>query len=298
MKLSNQTSLIERNLGLKGAFDVLSEAGFDAFDFSAYFPEYMDDTHDKAFYEEIKKYAEDKGVYFNQAHGPATSSFVDEEETKKRYKEIVATIKNASYIGAETIIIHPCQHLDYYEKGNAEKLFEINMKFYSSLIPYCEEYGIKVAVENMWQYPGMISHSTCSRPDEFIRYVDELNSDSIVACLDIGHTMLCNELPHEFIRKLGGKRLKNLHVHDVEANTDAHTLPFFGIIDWDKVMEALADINYTGDLTYEANGFIKQPGRSWEEKSKPVELYPHYLKLMAETGRYLISKFETNSKNE
>ena len=50
------------------------------------------------------------------------------------------------------------------------------MKFYKSLIPYCEEYGIKVAVENMWQYPGMISHSTCSRPEEFIRYIDELDS--------------------------------------------------------------------------------------------------------------------------
>jgi len=45
-----------------------------------------------------------------------------------------------------------------------------------------------------------------------------------------------------------------------EANNDAHTLPFFGIIDWEKVMEALADINYTGDLTYEANGFYKTTG--------------------------------------
>jgi len=296
MILSNQSSIFERNLGLKGAIDVLSEAGFDAIDFSTYFPEYMDETHDKAFYEEIKKYAEDKGIYFNQAHGPDTSSYKDEEETKKRYKEIVATIKNASYIGAETIIIHPCQHLYYCEEGNPEKLFEINMKFYKSLIPYCEEYGIKVAVENMWQYPGMISHSTCSHPEEFIRYIDELDSDSIVACLDIGHAMLCNEQPHEFIRKLGGKRLKNLHVHDVEANNDAHTLPFFGIIDWEKVMEALADINYTGDLTYEANCFIKQPDRNWGAKPKPVELYKDYAKLMERTGRYLIERFEELKK--
>lgn len=296
MILSNQSSIFERSLGLKGAIDVLSEADFDAIDFSTYFPEYMDETYDKAFYEEIKKYAEDKGVYFNQAHGPDTSSFMDEEETKKRYKEIVATIKNASYIGAETIIIHPCQHLYYCEEGNPEKLFEINMKFYKSLIPYCEEYGIKVAVENMWQYPGMISHSTCSRPEEFIRYIDELDSDSIVACLDIGHAMLCNEQPHEFIRKLGGKRLKNLHVHDVEANNDAHTLPFFGIIDWEKVMEALADINYTGDLTYEANCFIKQPDRNWGAKPKPVELYKDYAKLMERTGRYLIERFEELKK--
>jgi len=44
--------------------------------------------------------------------------------------------------------------------------------------------------------------------------------------------------------------------------------------------------------------FIRQQDRNWGAKPKPVELYPHYLKLMAETGRYLISKFETYSKNE
>ena len=53
-----------------------------------------------------------------------------------------------------------------------------------------------------------------------------------------------------------------------EANNDAHTLPFFGIIDWEKVMEALADINYTGDLTYEANGFYKTTGQELGCKTK------------------------------
>lgn len=296
MKLSNPTSYFERNIGLKGTVDLLSEAGFDAIDFSAYFPEYMDDTYDKAFYTEIKKYAQSKGVYFNQAHGPDTSSFVDEEKTKQRFIETVNTLKHASYLGVETIVVHPCQHLLYCEDGNPEKLFEINMDFYGRLIPYCEEYGIKVAVENMWQYPGMISHSTCSKPDEFIRYVDELNNDSIVACLDLGHTMLCNEQPHEFIKKLG-KRLTNLHVHDVEANNDAHTLPFFGIIDWEKVMKALAEIDYKGDLTYEANAFVKQPDRNWGAKPKPKELYLAYAQLMEKTGRYLIGRFEEYKKN-
>ena len=73
------------------------------------------------------------------------------------------------------------------------------MKFYRRLLPYCEEYGIKIAVENMWQYPGMISHSTCSRPEEFIQYVDGISSQWAVACLDIGHTVLVREQPDEFI---------------------------------------------------------------------------------------------------
>lgn len=279
MKLSTSTSRIERNFGMKKAIKMLAEAGFDAIDFSTFFEEYYTEVHDKSYYLDIKKYAEDNGIYFNQAHGPDGSSFLDEEENKKRYNEVLVTMKNASYVGAETIIIHPCQHLEYHLEGNSEKLFEYNIKFYKSLIPYCEEYGIKVAVENMWQYPKMISHSTCSRPEEFIRYVDEIGSPWIVSCLDIGHCMLCREQPDEFIKKMDF-RLTNLHVHDVDGIEDLHTLPFFGITDWHSVMKALKEIGYKGDLTYEANGFLVD---------KPLELYPQYLKLMTETGRYLIS---------
>lgn len=282
MKLSTATSILERTFGLKGAIDMIAGAGFDAIDFSAGFEEYQTDTYNKEYYLEIKKYAESKGVYFNQAHGPDGSSYKNPEANKKRYEEVIQTMKHASYVGAETIIIHPCQHLNYYEEGNAEILFEYNMNFYKSLIPYCEEYGIKVAVENMWQYPKMISHSTCSRPEEFIRYIDELNSPWLVTCLDLGHAVLCREQPDEFIKKLGS-RLTNLHVHDVDGTNDNHTLPYFGITDWDKVMVALKAVDYKGDLTYEANGFLKD---------KPLELFPGYLKLMENTGRFLIGKFE------
>ena len=86
------------------------------------------------------------------------------------------------------------------------------MEFYRSLIPYCEEYNIKVALENMWQYPRTISHSTCSRPAEFVKYMDELNNPCFVACLDVGHAMLVKEKPDDMIRALGGQRLQALHM--------------------------------------------------------------------------------------
>lgn len=290
MKLSTTTGYLEKTFDFKKAIDLIADAGYDAIDFTSHTKEeFYTDVHNKSFYTELKKYANDKGLYFNQAHGPDGSSFLSEERTKKRFDEIVCSMKNASYLGAETIIVHPCQHLKYCEKGVPEMLFEYNMGFYRKLIPYCEEYNIKVAVENMWQYPKMISHSTCSRPDEFIRYVDELNNDSIVACLDIGHTMLVREQPDDFIRKLGNKRLTNLHIHDVDGTEDLHTLPFFGITDWESVMGALAEIDYKGDLTYEADGFLRD---------KPTELLPDYTKLMSATGRYLIKIFNEKRSKE
>lgn len=282
MKLSNKTGSLMNRFGIAKAVDMLIDAGFDAIDFT--FPDkgYEMLSSDKGFYTELRKYVESKGVYFNQSHAPAPSSLMDEMETNRMFNVITSTMQRASFLGVKNIVVHPCQHLLYVEKGVPEKLFEYNMDFYRRLIPYCEEYGIRVAIENMWQYPGMISHSTCSRASEFIRYIDELNNDCIVGCLDIGHAMLVREMPDKFIRELGNKRLQCLHVHDVDGISDLHTLPYLGIIDWRSVMEALKEIDYKGEFTFEADNILA---------GKPDSLVPQYLKLMEQTGRYLIEKF-------
>lgn len=162
MKLSNETGSLMNRFGIVKAVNMLIDAGFDAIDFT--FPDkgYEMLSTDKGFYTELRKYVESKGGYFNQSHAPAPSSLMDELETNRMFNVITSTMQRASFLGVKNIVVHPCQHLPYVEKGVPEKLFEYNMDFYRRLIPYCEEYGIRVAIENMWQYPGMISHSTCS----------------------------------------------------------------------------------------------------------------------------------------
>ncbi len=287
MKLSTTTDRLQEKFGIYKAIDILSDAGYDAIDFSQFDKEIYSAEYGKEYYLEIRKYAEDKGLFFNQSHAPFGSSFEDEEKTKKRFEEIVMAIKRASYLGIKNIIVHPCQHLKYDVEGNPEKLFEYNMEFYKKLIPYCEEFDIRVALENMWQYTGMINHSTCSRPEEFVRYLDGLNNDCFVACLDIGHATLVREDIGDFVKKLGNKRLQCLHVHDVDGTNDSHTLPYFGSVNWEKVMKALADIDYKGDLTFEADSFMD---------NKPDILLPDCAKLMAKTGKQLVSQFENFQK--
>ena len=54
-------------------------------------------------------------------------------------------------------------------------------------------------------------------------------------------------------------------------------------------MKALAQIDYSGDFTYEAGNFMNK---------KPVELIPAGYEYMAKTGRYLINKFEEYRKEQ
>lgn len=290
MLLSASTSMFYPYFSCEEIVELMSQAGFDAMDFSFHISEafYGEETDSEAFKERflrLKAMAEEKNMCFNQGHAPCGSSFVDEARTRRRFEDIVRSIRNASYLGIHTLVVHPAQHLPYCEDGVPERLFEMNVEFYNRLKPYCQEYHVKIAVENMWQQPAglKIDHSTCSRPEEFIRYVDALDSNWFVACLDIGHAALVSEDPAAFIRQLGAKRLKTLHVHDVDGIFDTHTLPYQGIINWDKVTAALKEIGYEGDLTFEATGFLS---------NVPGSLRLSGARFMVDTGRYLIKKIK------
>ncbi len=289
MKLSTTTSYPARFISLEKAIDLIANAGYDAVDFSQFDDFIYNVKPDKKYYTELRKYTEDKGLFFNQSHAPFASSYKDEAKTKVRFTEITEAMQKAAWLGIPNIIVHPCQHITYAENGSPEFLFEYNMEFYNKLVPYCEEYGINVALENMWQRTGFINHSTCSTPEEFVRYIDELNNPCFVACLDIGHSALVREDIEKFIKTLGKKRLKCLHVHDVDGENDNHTLPFYGNIMWDKVTTALAEIGYTGDLTFEADCFLE---------NLPTELYGDGISFMQKVGRYLVNDFNKKLMGE
>lgn len=283
MKISTQTGSHMKYFSDKEIVDMLFDAGFDAIDYSFFDvqrcnPDISDEDYKKRF-TELKKYAEDKGLYFNQSHAPHPSSLIDEAFTKRRFDELVTSIKNSSYLGVRNIIIHPLQHLRYYTNENTEALYEMNLEFYARLIPYCMEYNITMCTENMWQCYGnsqKIWDSTCSRAEEFIRYVDGVNSPYLKACVDIGHTVLVGENPVRMLESLGD-RVAALHVHDNDGIHDSHTLPFHGIIMWKEVAKALKNINYQGEITLETEGFFL--------KDMPKETYPEATKYMADVTK-------------
>ncbi len=286
MLLSTTTSAISRYRSLEETINILKSAGFDAYDLT-----FCSLPDDHAFFGEsrmemakkLKDEAEKIGIVCNQAHAPFPSGVGDAEKDEKIFDSIVKSMEVAAYLGAKIIVVHPIQHLPYLE--NAEELFNINMNFYKRLLPYAKEYGIKIATENMfqWHYNASVClDSTCSRPKEFIRYVDEINDPYLVACVDIGHAGLVDVDPCDMIRRLS-HRVACLHVHDNNKIHDHHTLPYLGKIDWNGVTEALREINYAGDFTYEADSFLA---------TFPRDLHPSCEKLMHDVGRHLIEKIK------
>jgi len=134
MKLSSNLIRFHNELGLKNTIDIFSDAGFEGIDFNCDLEEYYTDAHDEAFYRNIKKYAEEKGIVFAQTHAPFGSSFLDAEKTKMRFEQIVKSMKHSSWLGADMIVIHPCKHIDYKENNNYDLMMEYNLEFYKKLV--------------------------------------------------------------------------------------------------------------------------------------------------------------------
>lgn len=273
MKLATNVIRFYHTFGIEKTIDIFAEAGFDGIDFNSDLQEYYDDTHDKEFYKNLRKYAEDKGICFSQAHAPFASVFEDKEQTQKRFFEIVKGMEHSAILGAEMIVVHASNHLDVSNVENYEALFESDMNLYTKLIPYAEEFGIKIAIENI---NGAITRT----PEWLIKLYDELNNDVFCVCFDVGHGNVTGVDPAEAIRKIGS-RIKCTHIHDNDGLGDQHTLPFSGTIDWDSVMKAFADISYNGDLSYEAGLFVR---------NNPKELMVESAKYMAKVGKFLIGK--------
>ena len=129
MLLSSNMIRVHTTFGMRGTFDAFANAGIQGIDFNNDVAEYCTDEHDEQFYRDLGDYARSKGVAICQAHASFPTSYVEEDKSAKRFEEVVQGMKNAAYLGAPMITVHPCCHLDYAVEGNPEKLFEYNLDY-------------------------------------------------------------------------------------------------------------------------------------------------------------------------
>jgi len=282
MKLVTTTHLLEERFGLKAAIRMIKDAGFDGYDCSLFesmkpgkplaLTAYLEYAH------ELRDYADKIGIPCTQTHAPYPSLLTIEDIDNVVETQLKA-IEISAILGAEIIVIHPASCTDV--RGNFDHL-------YSKLIPRAEELGIKIATENMFtssKQTHELIPAACGTVDEFCSYVDYAKSKYFTACLDIGHSELKKmEGAVRFINGMGSERISALHIHDNNGISDQHVMPFAGKINWDEVTRALAQIDYKGNFTFEADTTAD---------NYPDELLAGWLRLLYKTGHHLINKIES-----
>lgn len=198
-----------------------------------------------AFARRLKKIGLDNGIVCNQSHAPFPSSCPEIRSYLKRAIECTAEA------GGEICVIHP----------DNNKSAEENAEMYLELLPFAREHNVKIATENMWNWDSEKDEAcfaACATPESFVKHVDAVNDDFLVACLDIGHAEMrgAGQGAANTARALG-HRLQALHIHDNDKWHDSHQIPFSMSIDFAAVVRALKDIGYKGWFTLEADNYLK-----------------------------------------
>ena len=275
MLLSVESYEICRWLGEEVAFALLKKAGFDACDYSFYEgakhlgEDYMDEAR------RTKEALDKAGLICNQAHAPYELREGETFDTSsENYLQIVRSLEYAAFLGEKNIVVH------FIVTQDRENTYSVNQQYFKTLIPFCEKFGIRIAAENDFERRNGEKLPVLNDPDLLQQFVRDLQSDYVVACVDIGHAGMFND-PVAFLEKMDSSVLKMLHVHDNDLNEDLHMFPYTCNIKWDKVCAALAGIGYDGDLTFEVvKGIHKIPD----------ELKIDAYVFLAKIGRHLIRK--------
>jgi len=289
MKLSMETYVLHQRYGDEKAFELLRQAGFDGVDYSFYGHEdpwfVKDDYRDYAV--RLKKTLERMEMTCVQAHAPFNMEYGDAFAMEEpHYLELVRAIESAAILGAKCIVVHA---LELPLVARVEEFEEVNYQYYKSLQPYCEKFGIQIAVENLFQVDE--KRKCCKgmfgSPRELCAILRRLNSDCFTACVDVGHASLTGWEPEHFLLDMEPRFLGAVHIQDTDYLWDRHTLPFTADFNWAAIMAALKKQNFRGPMNLEIFSYLER---------FPDGLIPDALGMAVKVGRYLIAMMEADSQ--
>ena len=279
MKLSVELYVLREKFDDFKGIEMIKKAGFDAVDYSFYSLEgqkkemVLGDGY-REYAQKIRKALDAVNLSCNQAHAPFEITVEDDYDiTNERFKQLIRSMESASIMGAKHIIVHA-----------VSTDIETNYVFYKSLQPYCEKFGIKIAVENLFIRDGEKHFSQLGTPEELNEMLMRLDAEWFIMCIDLGHAQLTYDSTEKFILSVLPQKIKALHVHDNDLVYDAHKLPYTGKLNWDAIIKSIAKVNYSGDLTFEVVKYL--------ECFDSEETLQSALNLAHSVGREMIEKIK------
>lgn len=315
-KIAVQTGGLEQLYGTEGTYRAIREAGFDAVDaninrlfFGAAIrdrepvPAFLrKEASDLEVVEAVKPWreaAKKYGLENEQAHAPFPSLASPRTPGEEAYNDaILEAIRKciiaAASMDCRNLVVHPFYYTYETRLDPAEER-AMNLDRFMRLAPTAKEYGVTICVENMQTagHGGKRFACTANTPYEHADYVDTLNelaseaglSKVFGACFDTGHAFLAGNDVKNYITYLGD-RIACFHVHDNNGVEDDHIAPYAGKSDWDRFVEALAEINFRKTLSFETVGAVNRVDPA---------LVPNVLRIIERTGRLFDRKAEEYS---
>jgi len=260
--------------GEEKGLKMIKDAGFDGVDYTFFSPSGLkllgDDYIERASV--TKSLLQRYNLVCNQAHAPFLFRYEHGcWEKTDLWLGMLRSIEYAAFLGAKHIVVHPVK------VPPEEDFNQYNLRYLNSFATTAKRFGIRIAVEN---------GGDLLRIRSLLRMLDP---DVFVCCVDTGHANAPKQgrFPQDSIAAVPKGMLQALHINDnrglYDGASDIHFIPYLGTIDWDAVLRALAQQEYSGDFTLEIVGFLLD--------YLPQEVLPEALVLAHAIGRLMIQKY-------
>jgi hexulose-6-phosphate isomerase len=218
-----------------GAFQLLKEAGFEGVELIS--PNRLDRR-------EVLETRDRYGLIIHgvsgSRHWQDTLSDPDPAVVERGMDAIRQELNDCRAYGGTTVLVVPAVVNKKVGYRDAYKRSQANIR---KLIPDAEKYGVKIAIEEVW-------NKFLLSPIEFARYIDEFESPWVGAYFDVGNVVEFG-YPEEWIRELG-KRILKVHIKEyAKPKRFTYLLGEGKEIDWTAVRQAFIDVGYDGWITAE-----------------------------------------------
>lgn len=163
-------------------------------------------------------------VPFTQCHAPRIHSDLPEKEIVRRFQLLALMLEHLK-IGV--CVFHPLPD------------DRLNYAVFPDLVEIGRRHKIRIALENLIGSEGK----------GLARFLDAI--PGLGVNIDSAHACANQERTEELLRFFGEK-VFGLHLSDSDGGSgDLHLMPGKGMVNWQEVLAALYEINYTGDLHFE-----------------------------------------------
>lgn len=203
-------------------------------------------------------------------HWSKPLSSPDEKVRAEGLEALKQTLRDAKRYGATSILLVPGTARDGV---TFEQCWERSIAGIRQAIPLCEETGVKIAIENVW-------NNFIMKPEQAKDYLDAIYSPWVGWHFDIGNMIKFG--PSEDWIKVLGKRILKLHIKEYSTKPDASgKVPGFNVKllegdnHWPAIMAELDKCGYTGW------GITEQPGSQTKDAESLKEFSTRLDKVLA-----------------
>ena len=245
MKKSLKYGMVQVDGSVEDKFRLLKEIGYDGVELDS--PSGLDE-------DEVLRARDATGLLIpgvvDSVHWQKTLSDPDPNVRGEGRRGLETAINQCVRYGGTTVLLVPAV---VNKKVTYDQAYERSQDEIRKVLPLCDDTGIKIAIENVW-------NNFLLSPMEAARYVDEFENPNIGWYFDVGNIVNYG-YPEQWVRILGPRVFKlDIKEFSRQKRNDEGLWKGFqvklleGDCDWPAVMQAIDDIGYDGWGSAEVGG--------------------------------------------